>query len=267
MAHAKGFPKATWLWNTEQIKTQANDIVSFTSANGVNQIYLQINIDIPVSYYKAFIRLAATKGITVDALNGAPSWALTSERNQITKFINWVEDYQSHSLASEQFHGLHMDIEPHLLPQWKTNLNSVIEQWQKSVIYLTQEAKRLNMPIAADIPFWLSNYKATNDNITLSRFMITAYDSITIMSYRDTAAAIYSVAERELEEARFLGKPAFAAVETKSSNEGNFITFYEEGAKYMNEQLNLLSGLAKAQDAFAGVAIHDYDGWRAFSGR
>ncbi|WP_136606342.1 hypothetical protein [Paenibacillus dokdonensis] len=262
-AKAQGYyQKATWLWNTERIRKNPQEVLSFLSQNQVNLVYLQINIDIPVSYYKSFIKESNELGIHVEALNGAPLWGLESERYKITNFLSWIQAYQNGAAAAEKFSGIHVDIEPHVLSQWKIDQEDVIRQWQSNVLYLRSEAEKLNLPLAADIPFWLGNYTAADGTTSLSRFMISQYDSVTIMSYRDTASAINSIAKKELEDATALGKQAFAAVETKPSNEGDFLTFYEEGAAYMNEQLVQLHELAKVNPSYAGIAIHDFDGWK-----
>ncbi|MCJ8011221.1 hypothetical protein MUG84_05600 [Paenibacillus sp. KQZ6P-2] len=261
-ATAQGYQKATWLWKTERIRTNPQEVLSFLRQNNVNLVYLQINIDIPVSYYKSFIKASSKLGIQVQALDGAPRWGLESERYRIDNFLSWVRAYQKEAAASEKFSGIHVDIEPHLLSQWKTDQSDVIRQWQSNVLYLNSEAEKLQLPLSADIPFWLSNYTAADGKTPLSRFMISQYDSVTIMSYRDSAAAINSIAKKELEEATALGKQALAAVETKPSSEGDFLTFYEEGAAYMNEQLVQLHELAKVNPSYNGIAIHDFDGWK-----
>lgn len=262
-AKAQGYyQKATWLWNTERIRSNPQEVLTFLNQNQVNLVYLQVNIDIPVSYYKSFIKESSARGIRVEALDGAPQWGLETERYRITKFINWVQAYQNAASNVEKFGGLHVDIEPHVLPRWKSDQAGVIREWQSNVAYLIQEADKLQLPVSADIPFWLGNYFAADGKTTLSRYMISQYDSVTIMSYRDTAAAINSIAKKELEDATALGKKAFASVETKPSNEGDFLTFYEEGAAYMNEQLTLLHEMAKTNPSYVGIAIHDFDGWK-----
>lgn len=262
-AKAQGYyQKATWLWNTERIRTNPQETLSFLSQNQVNLVYLQINIDIPVSYYKSFVKASGALGIHVQALNGAPQWGLESERYRIDNFLSWVGSYQNEAAEAEKFCGIHVDVEPHVLPQWKTNQTNVIRQWQSNVLYLRSEAEKLQLPLSADIPFWLGSYKTADGKTPLSRFMISQYDSVTIMSYRDSAAAINNIAKMELEDASALGKKAFAAVETKPSSEGDFITFYGKGAAYMNEQLVQLHELAKVNPSYVGIAIHDLDGWK-----
>ncbi|BFH61631.1 hypothetical protein [Paenibacillus azoreducens] len=256
------YQKATWVWDTEHIRSNPQEVLSFLRKNQVDLVYLQVNTDIPASCYQSFIKQAAAFGMKVDALDGAPEWALESKRHKITDFIGWVKDYQQKAAATEKFHGIHVDIEPHVLANWKTDQADVIRQWQSNILYLRSEADKLNLPLAADIAFWLGNYKTADGKQSLSRFVIGQFDSVTIMSYRDTAAAIHQIAEQELKDAASLGKTAFTAVETRPSKEGRYISFHGVSLDVMNKQLVQLHDLAKVHPSYAGIAIHDFDGWK-----
>ncbi|WP_145329584.1 hypothetical protein [Paenibacillus xylanexedens] len=254
--------RGTWVWDTTQIRNNAQDILTFAKANNINTIYLQMNRDIKIPEYKNFIRLARGQNIAVDIMDGRSAWGLTESREQIASFMDWIEAYQAQALANEKFAGIHLDIEPHVHPQWKINQASVITQWQGNVNYIVDRAARMKMPVAADLPFWLDNYKIPGSTMAVSSWMIRKFDSITIMAYRDTAAAIYNVAKDELIDAASVGKKISIAVETKQSKEGDFITFYEEGDAYMEEQLKLVEKMASAHTSFNGFSVHEYSSWK-----
>ncbi|MDM5278528.1 hypothetical protein QUF95_14080 [Paenibacillus silvae] len=254
--------RATWVWDTTQIRNNAQDVLQFAVENNVNTIYLQMNRDITIPEYKSFIRLARTHNIAVDIMDGRSAWGLTESRDQIASFMDWIEAYQAQALSQEKFAGIHLDIEPHVHPQWKTNQASVITQWQGNVNYIVERAAGMNMPVGADLPFWLDNYKIPGSTMAVSSWMIRKFDSITIMAYRDTAAAIYNVAKDELIDAASVGKTISIAVETKQSKEGDFITFYEEGEAYMEDQLKLVEKMASVHPSFNGFSIHDYTSWQ-----
>lgn len=253
--------RGTWVWDTTQIRNNAQDILSFAKANNINTIYLQMNRDIKIPEYKNFIRLARAQNIAVDIMDGRSAWGLTESREQIASFMDWIEAYQAQALANEKFAGIHLDIEPHVHPQWKINQASVITQWQGNVNYIIDRAARMKMPVAADLPFWLDNYKIPGSTMAVSDWMIRKFDSITIMAYRDTAA-IYNVAKDELIDAASVGKKISIAVETKQSKEGDFITFYEEGDAYMEEQLKLVEKMASVHTSFNGFSVHEYSSWK-----
>ncbi|MCM3783053.1 hypothetical protein M3231_08690 [Neobacillus mesonae] len=251
----------TWLWDTTQIKSAPDKIFEFAEAQGINAIYLQINRDVQIPYYKEFIRKASAEGIEVQILDGRPSWGLTESREGLRSFIEWIEKYQAQAEENEKFAGIHVDIEPHVLAEWKTNRDSVVAQWQSNVEYLTSEADRLGLKITADIPFWLDNYTVPGGEMKISSWMIRKFDAVTVMAYRDTANAIYNAAASELEEAALLGKEVSIAVETNRSNEGDFITFYEEGCEYMLAELQILDQKASKHDSYIGISVHDFANW------
>ncbi|MGC5771350.1 hypothetical protein [Paenibacillus pabuli] len=257
----QGSVRATWLWDTTQIQSNPQLVLKFAVVNKINTIYLQMNRDVKLPYYTDFIRKAREKNIAVDVMDGRPAWGLTESRQQIADFLDWVETYQNQVEPNEKFAGIHLDIEPHVHPEWKTNQASVITQWQGNVQYIVDRAAWMKMPVAADLPFWLDGYKIPGSTMNVSSWMISKFDSITIMAYRDTAAAIYNVAKDELAEAALLGKTVSIAVETKQSKEGDFITFYEEGTAYMEAQLQLVEKMARTHSSFNGFSVHEYSSW------
>lgn len=251
-----------WLWNTPMIRDSSNSILAFASNNGVNEIYLQMNRDVKPEFYKSFISRAGALGIEIHVLGGAPKWALESERYNLDIFINWIAEYQSTAAPNERFTGIHLDVEPHVLSEWRTNQPWLIQQWQNSITYLMDGLRPLNLPITFDIPFWLHNNKLPDQSMTMSRWLMSKADGVAIMAYRDQASKIYNLAIPELLEADQMGKKALIAVETKQSNEGAFITFFEEGAAYMNRQLRLVNDLAANHPSFSGFAIHEYKAYK-----
>ncbi|MFK0521048.1 hypothetical protein ACINKY_02480 [Paenibacillus illinoisensis] len=260
--NVEGPIRASWVWDTTQIEKNPQEVLKFAVDHDINTIYLQINRDVKIPYYTDFIRKARAYNIAVDVMDGRAAWGLTESREQIASFLDWIEAYQDSVEPNEKFAGIHLDIEPHVHPEWKTNQASVITQWQGNVQYIVDRAALMNMPVAADLPFWLDNYKIPGSTMAVSSWMIRKFDSITIMAYRDTAAAIYNVAKDELAEASQLGKTISIAVETKQSKEGDFITFYEEGSAYMESQLKLVEKLAAEHSSFKGFSIHEYTSWK-----
>ena len=260
-AYAQSPQKATWLWNTQLIVNSTAGILSFAASQNVTLIYLQVNADLDANVYQHFIAAASAQGITVQALDGAPSWALDSRRHELQATLDWITTYQQGASADEKFSGIHIDIEPYLLPEWRTDQLTVIAGWQHSVESVVQAAHSLHIPASADIPFWLHTLLTADKSATLSSWMMQQYDSITIMAYRDSASGILDVAEAQLAEGDAVGTPVYVGVETNPTSEGNTITFYEEGAAYLNNQLARVTKQAGKHDSFAGIAVHDYAGW------
>ncbi|MGZ7441512.1 hypothetical protein [Paenibacillus sp. TH7-28] len=253
--------RTTWLWHTALIQTSSSELLNFTKSQGVGIIYLQISTKVDLDSYRSFIRQASEMGIEVHALNGAPDWALATSRPKLDAFMKWINDYQQHAAPEEKLKGIHVDIEPYLLPIWKTDYDTLVTEWQGNVDELARQAADLELPLSAALPFWLDNYKVPDSEQTLSSWMISRFESVTLMSYRDSAQAIYNTAKTEFAEGESMNKKIYTGVETKPSTEGNFITFYEEGSQVLNEQLVQLEQLGEAHTSFGGIAVHDLVGW------
>ncbi|NGZ77573.1 hypothetical protein [Saccharibacillus alkalitolerans] len=251
---------STWVWNPWLLRSSSDDLLRFAASNHVTTLYLQIDGDMAKSDYASFIGRASAQGIQVYALDGAPRWAL--DRSPSDAFIAWLSAYQSGAAANEKFAGIHVDVEPYLLPEWTSAREALLTSWKENVDSLIAGARTLGLTIEADIPFWFDEHVMPGETGTLSSWLIGRFDGITIMAYRDSAEQIAEVAKNELAEGEKLGKPIRIAVETNPSTETPQVTFYEEGASYLNSQLALVKQAVGGSSAFAGFAVHDYVGWK-----
>jgi hypothetical protein len=259
--------KATWLWQTSLITTEPDQILSFAKDQGVNMLYLQIDTTKSPAYYQSFVKRAREAGIEVHALGGQSSWVLEENRKRVQALVNWVIQYNQTVSDSEKLVGIHLDIEPYLLPEWKTNKDAIIQQWMETVeAYVEQMKQAPTVEVSCDMPFWLDSTPLPNDPTTmLSEWLISQHDHVTIMAYRDHAEgpnSISSLVPQELGIADALGKKIVIGVETKQSSEGDFVSFYEEGNSYMNSELSKLPALLSSHPSFAGTAVHSYEHWK-----
>ncbi|USG64158.1 hypothetical protein NDK47_18615 [Brevibacillus ruminantium] len=259
--------RATWLWQTYQTASQPEQILAFAAEQKVNLLYLKIDTSLRPAYYQSFIKKARAAGIEVHALSGKSSWGLSQNRAEMLDFANWVIRYNQTVDTDAAITGIHFDIEPYTLPEWKTDQAAVIRQWMDNVdayVNLIQE-QQPSLHIGCDIPFWLDKYPLPDDSaVSVTERLISRHGHVTVMAYRDRAEgpnSISALVPEELDFAERLGKQVVIAVETKASNEGDFVTFYEEGRARMEEELSKLHQLFSKRTSFAGVAIHSYEYW------
>ncbi|UUZ90214.1 hypothetical protein LJK87_30125 [Paenibacillus sp. P25] len=216
------------------------------------------------SAYRSFIKTAAGYGIEVHALDGAPEWALPVNRQYITDLVNWVKSYNASVLVNERFAGIQLDVEPYLLPEWSTDQGTVVTGWQQALAYFHDLVKQnTSLTTAAATPFWLDTIYMPDGSGTLSEAIIAKLDETAIMSYRDNAQEVADLAATELASADRFGKKLWISVETTSLPDTPFVTFYEEGKAEMERQLAIIDGLVSTHPSYAGIAVHDYAGWRA----
>jgi hypothetical protein len=258
---------ATWIWKTGLIETEKAEILTFAKANGVNLLYLQINPDLPVEPYRSFLQEARAAGIEVHALAGDPSWAFADNRNRLLALIDWVKTYNNSAAATERFAGIHLDIEPYRLPQWKENSTSVIQQWMDNVaMFVAETKKEASLQASCDIPFWLDEIALPGQPaLSLGEWMISQHDHVTLMAYRDQAEGtngIIPLVYHELEAADRLGKKIMIGVEIKQSFEGEHVSFHEEGKTEMMHQLESVQGKLQSHASYRGISVHSYEYWK-----
>ncbi len=242
--------------------------MDFSKTNGVTHIYLYVDRKrVSPNDYSRFIKAAADQGIRVEALGGEPAWGLKQNRRQLQDFIEWVASYNTNVSEGERFSGIHLDIEPYLLPEWSAEKIRVIEEWLSNMDFAANEVKRLGngIGVALDVPFWIQSIEVPGyDQLRVGTWMLKRFDTLVLMNYRDAADGrdgIVSNAIPMLEEATSSGKAVVVGVETAPSREGSKTTFYEEGYEIMERELNKSQAHFEAYGGFKGFAIHGFPHW------
>lgn len=259
--------KATWLWHTEQIQQQPDEVLQFLASKKASILFLQINRDIPKADYAAFIRKATAQGVSVHALDGSSSWLSgTKGKSKRTAFFKWVENYQQSAETDTQFTGIHLDVEPYVSSSWKKDYEGTVAAYQTVLTEGQQVADRLSIQYGLDIPFWFNKRVYDNEfgKGTLSEWLIDTADQVTIMAYRDKAKGrngILALTEDELSYADKVNKQVLIGIETLKSSEGDYLSFYDEDEAYMNQELIKTEDALPGYSSFEGFAIHSIDGW------
>ncbi|TWT00638.1 amidase [Planomicrobium sp. CPCC 101079] len=259
--------RATWLWNPWMIYSDEAGTLAFLESKQVNKVYVQIDAEIPPSVYRSFIEKAGAKGMRIFALDGAPGWVAPNGVVYQDQLMAWIKTYQNGSTAPQKFAGIHLDVEPYLYSGWNTNQAATVKAYQALLTKAKNNATSLNLPLEADMPFWFDeiSYKNTYGKGILAEWVIAKTDSVSIMSYRDTAPLIIELVKNELAFGQKHGKKVVVGVETGQTDEGNSISFYEEGEAFMNEQLSVINSHYANHPAFGGIAIHHVDSWKTMA--
>ncbi len=262
--------KATWIWQAELIDAKRQDILGFAKQNGINTIYLRIERQKPFDYYRPFLQEAHAAGIEVHALGGHPAWALASHRGRMLDLLDWVSRYNSEADAKERIDGVHLDIEPYLLPEWNTDQAEVLKQWTANMKAFVEQARNdPALEVSTDLAVWFDNIPVPGvADTTLSEWMIDTFDHVTLMAYRDSVDGpngIEALVSDELGIADRLGKQVLVAVNVKEMPSQRHTSFYEEGPEVMERQLDLVEKRLSKHPSFAGTAVHDYRYWQSLN--
>lgn len=255
--------KATWLWDASIIAEQTPEIIAFSKEQGVDTIFLQIQDEVPAATYRKFIAAAGQAEIEVHGLNGHADWAYEEKLDEGLAFIERVRAYNAASAKNERFEGIQLDVEPYQLKRWENEESSVIAEWQNNMKAWTKAGEDAGLYMSAAIPFWLDARQSAEGEGTFSRWVISHFDAVAIMAYRDSGQQMYDLSKEELDEADDLGKKVWIGAELADTHEGDHLTFFRKPVSNMNEEMAKVFDLGSSHSSFAGVAVHHYEAWYA----
>jgi hypothetical protein len=279
----KSSKRATWIWKTEEIvgnHDQIDQFVTFAHRNGIGRVYIHINPDISHQSMAHLIRKCSTlssDGIVVEALMGDAAWIHNPQAHESLQVrLRWVADYQARYANEAQvlLQGLHLDIEPWQLDGWRgPEQPDLIREWLSCVQYLKSWAQTQQppLPVAADLPFWLHTLQSADSGESLDITMMEILDGATFMTYRNSPRGLMDIAGEALlacwrcekrKEQIYLG------VETVPSEEGSHISYHGMSGHKLRGDLGCLEGghgLIKKREPhemwYGGLAVHDYHAW------
>jgi hypothetical protein len=267
MVYSPFRPKGTWLWHASLIESEPDALFDFLTANHVAEIYLQVDPGVDASSYAAFIQRAQAQGISVEALLGEQEWALPAGADALAAAIASVGTFNAENPRTP-FSALHLDVEPYKNAEWNAARGQAILDYQNAIASAAEAAWNLGLPFHVDMPFWFddpeNNYSNTHGSGRLSDWVIAMTSATWVMDYRDTADGpngMIALAATEMATADAYETRLMIAAETNPSSEGDYVTFYEEGAASMNDTLDQVDAFYAPSYDNWGFAIHDLVAW------
>ncbi|MBI2618580.1 MAG: hypothetical protein HYW57_00690 [Ignavibacteriales bacterium] len=250
-AHTHRRENAMWIWNTAELtenKKRADVLIDFLRDQRIDHVFLAlpydasehgegVNIDRP--RLAPLVRSLNAAAVKVHALLGDKDFVLPHSRSFVLNSMNNIVQYQRTVHPGEQFYGIHVDIEPHLLP----GFNSPRQEW-----FLTNFIEVLaacagiardgGLIIGADLPTWLD---AANELTHLSpeisrqgvikpayQHVLDLMDLVVLMDYRTNVQGddgIVLHAREELRYAEQRGVRIFVGLETAPLLDETLIRF------------------------------------------
>ena len=242
--------RAMWLWERESPEA----VAGWAKARSVTTIFAYYDPRADATELTRLRALCDDAGITLDALGGEPDW--TTDH---AAALAWARA----AAASGLFRGLHVDVEPYLLPAWAERQATLVPQ----LLRLLEELSRIGPPVELDVPFWLPTVQVGGEN--LADAVLARVDGVTVMSYRNTATggnSMLGVADDLLRRAGKAAKPARLGAETQALGDCAYCTFHGGTDSAMRATLSDVDRAAQRYAAFEGIAVHQYDTWTALTG-
>lgn len=221
----KPLPRALWVWTTKAIladEKQSRDLLEFCQQEQINQLWMQLDYRIEPGgmgeshretrclianekQWRNFLSEAHRRRIRVDALDGAPEYAVKENHHIPLAVVDGVIKFNAASARDQRFDGIHFDNEPYLLLGWEDqNLREGIladflqlnAECQRRVAAARKSPEEFRFGV--DIPFWWQEREDPTasfpGDVTFqglrqpaSFHCLDLLDVVGIMNYRDTA--------------------------------------------------------------------------------
>ena len=276
-AFSEELPKAMWVWDAQVVVRPAerNDLLAFCREKHVGILYLSAyNLDPPYEQnYRIFNALAHKQGIEVHALAGDPRWGRSRYHDVPLRWIKSVQVFNASGKKSEQFDGIHTDIEVYLLSRsWRDEparlLGGYLDLHAK--IAKTIAANPQPIHLGVDVPFWFDDDSAYrilwNGQIKApSHHILDTADSITVLAYRNFSEGLdgtLHLVRLELAYADQIGKPVVIGQETQTGLFPQYVTFGGTSCDNLHEEMDKIKRALEGRKSFNGFAIHHYESYR-----
>ncbi|MCL2837637.1 MAG: hypothetical protein FWE04_01025 [Oscillospiraceae bacterium] len=260
-------PFGVWWWRHEVLGMQH---LEFAAEQGINEIYMSMGWrNNPTNWREdtaEIISAAREKGIDIYYLTGDWSWIHNPDRliERLEQFVY----YQEWACEDTRFAGIHLNIEPHQDPTWRNGDANRRNELLQLYIDMKLQVTDIFGPMDWSIPWWWRSQSAYHlveyrgEMEWLYRASIIEADRIFVMSYRNTAQAMYDIARHYVEFANEMERPIFLSALAhyggENPNLGN-VFFYFRGHEYMMRELDSIREIVNHSNL--GIAIHDIRGW------
>jgi hypothetical protein len=232
-----------WFWEFGDCLEDASlcgRAFDFARSHGVGTVYGQVRykcedggncaLEQPARL-RAILRDAAERGLRIQALDGAPEYALARFHAQVKSTVDAILRFNRQGAPDQRFSGIHFDIEPYLLLGFGGSARDrILREYlvlNRDVARQIAEAGKDRIEFGADIPFWYDEASVNGKNPyvvsfngktqDVSHHLIDMLDSVTLMDYRNSAPGsdgIVAHAAGEMSYATKAGKRVRIGVET-----------------------------------------------------
>lgn len=295
-AEPSGMTHAMWVYETDAIVADAeaqSELFAFCAQRRIVDLFWQTRFS-PVSAeerfgplfipdaeaLRRFIRAASGQGLRIHALSGDPSFTLPEKHERAIFRVDATLAFNRDAEPSERFSGVHFDIEPHGLKEWKgASLATKCQLLAHLVDVSVKMAERIRrespgLVFGADVTWWFDKlnpdgtvaYPVTFRGVTkdATKHLLDVADNIGIMSYRNTVEGrngIISLVSQTLSYASQVGSRAFVGVKMAGIGPPAE-SFFGSTESEMNAALQPLLHAYVEQPGFAGIAYFMYEAYR-----
>ncbi len=261
--------RGLYVWKTAVLLDEtdgATHLRELCASSGVGELY--VSTPPPVLQdprFAPFLGALVRQGLRIEALFGEATWYRPDERDRLLGRIGDVARFNA-AHAEARFAAVHLDIEPHQLPENKGPDNlTFLPDFTRAIASARDEAARAGMSLSVDIPRKLFRADAPSRAalfVAAPRFFLMLYE-IHDPSRADPAAMLTEVNAAVDQQLRLAneglepGAVGHIAVALRTEDYGTTTATVAQG----------MDSAHRGQAGFSGWAVHDYGGLRRLHGR
>jgi hypothetical protein len=263
----RNLEKAIWVWKFDW--TRADELRAFALKHRIITLFVSLPAGVRAQLLAGDGKLVRTfrdfssEGLQIWALSGDPVWL-----EQPTRLVEPVQDLLKIQERLQLFRGLHLDIEPHAHPQWRSGA-AARARFAEALgkFFATVASRAQSLPIDAAIHPTIVQYTMSNgENALLA--LARHVSLVSIMAYRQTAVATIGWAAPVLDALKTMNIGWRMGVLVHPAKESD-ISFYQTSLTKFNEEMLELDRLLRAQadeNLYRGLVFEDYNGLRGLLG-
>ncbi len=231
-----------WVWHTSDLLTAGVDgvdaLADLAQQANVGRIYLQVpsSFDEPETQRKlqAVGSRLDTAGIEILALDGAPEYALPRAQEDLLDTVDEVIEYNRSAPPGAGFVGVHLDVEPYLLDQWRDGRAQIVAGYLDMLDAVGARTGRVGLELDVAVPFWFDSVPVHRQNgahiewRSLTDEVLARVDSIAVMDYRTETSGsngLLALGAGELSAAEEQGRDVWIGLETTWLPDQTFVRF------------------------------------------
>lgn len=278
-------PLGIWWWHTRGIREPVDGVppgkmLDFLEHFGATDLFLGMGCrelcsgegEASREDIRRFLRDCWKRGIRVAALcgmGGPGTDAWLDSRNQyqpVRELIDGVREYNRSAAEEERFYGVHLDIEPHTLPDWKERQGLYLQQTADLAAAMRPLCEEAELELEYDIGGFLQDAGQVSlpdgRQTDFIEAMSRSCHTLAVMAYRVTAEGQMDFGPRQyLPYTERNGCRLLVGCETGDLDPENGVppevTYRSVGkAAFEREMTRLRRLLKEGGFAGAGVAIH-----------
>jgi hypothetical protein len=240
------------------------DLLTFAGENNVRALFVHAS----AGYERApgfealasLVDAASRQGVSVVLVGGDPSWSLPAHHADALAFLERAARLRDRLAARglPSSGRVLFDVEPYLLPQWRTAREPTIAGYVELLGVLRQAGRATAFDVWHTIPFWFPQHQQAGR--PLDELVLEEAAGVVLMAYRNREGDVRSLAAPLLARAAKHGRPVVVAVETMCIDPPQ-VTFCGQAPAELASALDHLALELRASPAFAGLAVHDYASW------